>query len=806
LHHRYVDIASFARLHARTYATSTARAATNDEPQHTRIALDDLGEIYGQDAVAKQAKDLTPEQAGRYRIKLIAQAEARLERQVKRLQRDKGRFQNKLLYDGQYRSLRRFVISLRRWRETREDVRTDNPIDPDTEHWILRAFAAFDRSTYPRVNALTKAVRLKHNVRCRHDAERLLDGVDGEDPERMWDNWQTFGEDKTHYQGLLVYLLDTKPGYVADFIMVLANDASLPDSKFVILADSLAHLARLHVKGEYPPAQGWELTSEASRHKFISVFLHCTREVLDTSVYSQDLLHSLAQFAEPEDLERIYEVLVQSRTRFAVGTSFHYASVFGQTGNSRLALRCLRRYLYRKDKPTRELIVDSELFRWASASILRGSMRYGKDYQATTAIVAALVEFGVKMDLLLYNVVMHNAMDAGDFATAFKVYNTLGENGLEPDKITFSVLLHGCAVQSDPAMFKDFADHCLVKARELGDSWLATEYLYYLYTCEQNKPEVERNMGALWRVYLDLFDFNPLMRFRLLKGGSRVMRDAMDRHVVDPEKQKLAATPMALYLMLQTEIQIAQTTGIQYLAKLYTTFKKAVSKDCHPTLQNLSQNPIIWNTFLYAFCAKTQYASASQVIKDMSSHSVEPNIYSWNIFMQSFFRTGQTQAAERVFAILRARNINPDTYTYGILVRGYAKAQLTDRIAEPMQHISPDDQLAPDLLRALSNVQARADLTAALEKSRLEKERKDREELERKEALDRIRFQPPRFASLLLRHARAADSHWDNGDASDAMEADDAEDKAGEQAVSLGAGETGLVEEKERGGSKRVEK
>jgi pentatricopeptide repeat protein len=724
---------------------------------------------------------LTPEEAGRQRLKHIARAEGRLNRHVERLQRDVSRYKNKLVYDGQYRSLQRSIISLKRWDVTEEDMTKGRGIETD-EEWILRAFAALDRSTYTHVNALTRPVTLRHSPRISRYAQLLLDGIDGESmlegvdkdvAERIWSNWHNLGEKKQLYDRMLVYLLDNKPGYAQDFITVLAADQSLAQSKFVIMADALAHLAKVHVKGEYLQDQGWEATPEANRKKFIATFLLCTRFV-NTAAYSQDLLHSLILLAGKEDLKKIYDTLFEWNTRFSVGTTLHYASAFGEAGEFHYALQVLERRLAAFKQTERELIVGSERFHWTCAAILRGSMREVKNYHETPNIVAAFVKLGVKMDLLLYDVVMRNAMEAGDFITAFKVYNSLDKNGLVPDKYTFSILLQGCTTQNDPAMFKAFAEFCVKKAKELEDPWLATDCLYYVYTCEQNKDTAMRNTGLIWQTYLDLLDMTPLEPF--FRHGTRAMKDALDEHVVVPEVQKLAPPPMAIYLMLQTEIQTTQALGVHYLDRLYKTFKRAISADgAHPALTSLSQTPIIWNAFLHAFCEKTQYASASAVIKDMTAHGTSPNVYSWNIFMQSFFKTGQVAAADRVFEIMRSRGIDPDSYTYGVMVRGYAKAQLVDRIGETMQYIGEEEQLDPELLRMLGQVQARADLTAALEKSRVEKETREDEEQERKEKEEEKRFEPPRFASLLTNALRFRPAnHWDNGPANDDfMEPDD---------------------------------
>ena len=794
---RYADIASFAHRHARSYATSAdsySQTTTSDVPQNTTIARDVASETrYSRrrswnDGLAKQGEGLTPAQAGRRRLKYIAQAEARLNSHAARLQRDRGRYQNKLLYDGQYRSLRRFIRNLSRWDITTENLTKDSRPEADDEHWLLHAFAALDRSAYRHINALTQPVTIQHDPRCHDYVQQLLDRVERDGAERLWSNWHLLQEKQKFYETALVYMLDHKPGYAQDFVTVLAADDRLPDYKFVIIADALAHLAKLHVKGQYPSEQGWEATPDANTRKFVTAFLNCTRRI-DTAVYSQDLLHSLVLLADIADLKNIYLALIRSQTRLSLGTVLHYANAFGKAGEFRHALFCLDRRLAAYDETGRQLAVDSERFRWTCATILRGSMRQAKNYHETPGIVAEFVKFGVRMDLLLYDVVMHNAMEAGDFATAFKVYNALADNGLKPDQYTFSILLHGCTIQSDPIMFRAFAELCVKKAKELENPWLATDCLYYTYICEQTKPVASRDATLVWRTYLDLFDLTPLEPFS--RFGSRAMKDAIDQDALNPEKKRLAPTPMALYLVLQNEIQSIQTLSIHYLERLYKTFKHAISSNrAHPTLTSLSQTPTIWNIFLHAFGAKRQYASASAVIKDMTAHGTTPNVYSWNIFMQAFFKTGQVVAAERVFELMRARGVDPDSYTYGVMVRGYAKAQLVDRIGETMQHINEDDQLAPDLLRMLGQVQKRADLTSALEKNRLAKEKSGIEEAARKAKEEENRFESPQFKSLFQKAVTFKEpTHWDNGgveEADDFMEPDEPatlEPKAEEKAL-----------------------
>lgn len=783
-------MASFARRHARGYATSAADlsqpadTAPSETPQAS-TAADQAARYSGRRFWKRQLEeldgDLSLQDHGQMRAKLIAQARKRMAFHAKRLHRDTGRRHDgdELLFDGQYRSLRRLIISLKQWDADVVDVRRDPAVETGEGQWLLETFAALDKSVYPRLRVLTKPVTLKHAPECREHALRLLDNLPAADASRLFSNWHEHKELQKFYEGTLVYMLDHAPGHAQDFVTILATDEQLPRSA-PLLADALAHLGRLHLKGEYPAGQGWEESPQANVRNFVATFLKCT-PYIDTTAYSQDVLHSLVMLADIEDLKKVYTALVESETRLSLGTLLHFASAFGNAGEVTFAFQCLERRLAVYTDGARIGIVNTQLFHWTCAAILRGSMRTAKRYHETPAIVAALVQLGVKMDLLLYDVVMHNAMDAGDFATAFKVFNSLESNGLTPDHYTLSILLHGCASQHDPAVFKTFAEFCCKKAKELQDSWLATDYVHYTYVCEQNKPVASRNSNATWRAYLDLFDLAPLQPF--VRDGSRAMKDAIDEEGAHADKQRLAPRPATLYLMLQTEIQILESLGVTYLERLYKTFKHAISPArAHPALAALAQNPIVWNAFLLAFCKRNQYASASAILKDMDAHGCAPNIYSWNMFMQAFFKSQQVAAADRVLELMRARGIDPDAFTYGIMVRGYAKAQLTARIAHTMHHIPDDAQLDPDLLRALSHVRDRADLTASLERNRLAKLARDADAAQQRARDEEKRLEVPRFKSLFAQAVTFREPrHWDHGtveEAHDFLEPDEGEPEA----------------------------
>jgi pentatricopeptide repeat protein len=638
---------------------------------------------------------------------------------------------------GQYRSLRRRITNLERWDETTLDLRS--------HFTLMRAFAALDRSLYASLGRHTRKIILNHDPRCARWSASLFRDNAEHGLQKVWDNWRVLsvGTRESIYQRLLIYLLDRKPARAMQFIYVLARDRLENGRKTEAIADALGHLSKIHNEGVYGVKKGWGPDHETSKRSFVADFVHVFLQVLTAhrKICSQDLLYNLTTIADTKDLKKVWDHLMENRAFVGFDTVLHYANAFAKAGDISSALACLHELKAMNNTEGWDLISGRQRLRWTFALILRKSMSINQEYHETPLIVAAIVRLGIKLDILLYNVVMHNAMEARDYPTAFKVYNALESNGMKADKHTYSILLHGCAVQSNPAMFSQFAQHCADVAEEIKDPWLATDYLYYIYICHQNDSDKTQTAARLQQAYLRFFPARCLEL--LLRNRFRMAVVAASG--TQSDVTKLDPPPVALYIMLQARIQEALSASTQQVEALYQGFKVLVQRDSEPALTRLAKDPIIWNAFLLAFCQKQQFASASQLIKDMTEGSPQPNIYSWNIFMQTFFKTGQVQAAERVFEILRSRGVDPDQFTYGVLLRGYAKSQHVDRIGETMQHVDAEAEMEPDLLRALAHVENRNQLMATLEKSRIHKEVNAREKARAEVQEDEKRWSAPQL-------------------------------------------------------------
>ncbi|EOA92309.1 hypothetical protein ACJQWK_03304 [Exserohilum turcicum] len=764
----YSEISSFARQHARTYATTTP--SHSNAPTKTGVGKRRLYRAVSNRTSSVLAPNAYSQAARRE--KLLALERARISNYISRLPSNLS--PDELMDRGTYRSLSRRVLNLLRWNSKHLDL--TRKLDRSEKRTRLNvAFAALDRTLYTSLRRHTRRVVIKHKPQCVRLSRKLFPPNTPIGSHMVWKNWVEFdvGTRRAYAHRLLIYLLDRKPGLALRFIQVIANDPLLRGRKTRAIADALGHLSKIHTRKVYGALQKWGSDPMAHRKLFVPAFVNIFTKSLSSQpdVCSQDLLYNLVELAKTGDLKKVFDCLVEHRTSIGFDTMLHYASAFGEAGEVQYALKCLDELRVRHTTTGWNAVVGRERLRWTCATILRHSMSASHDFHQTPLIVAAFVRLGIKMDILLYNIVMHNAMQAGDYNTAFKVYNTLESNGLEPDAHTYSILLHGCTLQNDPAIFQSFAQHCADVAKQGEYSWLAADYLYYLYVRYQIDTDAEHTRALLWDAYSKLFSTEPLEPF--IASGMMYPRHAMtEQNTPAPNSALLTPPSVALYIMMQTEIQSALTVSNQRVLNLYRIFKSVAVEGSSPAFRSLVRNPIIWNAFLLAFSQKQQFANASQVIKDMTESPTKPNIYSWNILMQAFFKTGQVQAAERVFEIMRNRGVDPDQFTYGILVRGYAKAQLVERIGETMEHLETEQELEPNLLRALAAVVNRRQLMLTLEKNRLHKEAKALADADQEAEEERARWEPPLFDITNIETRGASDNASRESQAIDSLHED----------------------------------
>lgn len=657
-----------------------------------------------------------------------------------------------LALDGQYRSLTRRLLNYRRIGPDSYFTGVQGA-DLTPRDILMWGLAALDRRVYPGVRRSSHSLELRHDQRCNDWITRLWQGVEIGGDERLYQNWMDMGPElqMESWHLILLDLLDRRPLRALRFLKVLGQ--TLPSSHAIFLADAFEHLARRYTsnllggqgseKTKPYSASAWKTNQLGSgaRKDFLTTFWQVIGPHLGRKKHlcSQDLLLNIARLATIDDLKVVFDQMVEKKVCILFHTLLSYSNIFAKNGEHQYALRCLNLIVEKMPNLASEHTVGNKMFAWSCALILRRSLQDRDSYHMTSSIVAEFLRFGVRLDTSLYNVVMQNAMDAKDHATAFNVYNLLKREGLKPDEYTYNIMLHGCTLQDDPVVFNDFAEHCRHKALELRDPYLATNCLFYTARISSHDTFNAATERKMLDMYWNLFQSSPLTPFL---GSSPSLREGL-----------LPPTIPAVFMVLQAMIRNASNTSNDSVWHMYQYFIRIIQEGKHPVLNELSKGTYIWNAFLLAFCNGQQFGNASHLIKMLSESKdpilklPKPDITSWNIFLAAFFKTEQLEAAERVFDIMRSRGIEPDQFTYSTLVLGYARAQHLGKVSQVLPYLDQKVTLAPMLLSALAKMQQRGDLMRRLEETRVLREQDEQRKAndKKRELEERWTLQPNKY-------------------------------------------------------------
>jgi pentatricopeptide repeat protein len=625
-----------------------------------------------------------------------------------------------LSFQGKYRSLNRRIYALRLIKDEQLNLTRDSELWPTV---ITKAFSALDARVYHLARGIRHRIELLHDPQIEILAGQLCDTVEASGTETMLTNWISLPEDvrSETWHLILLYLLDHRPDQALLFLRVLSQPPYIHTLDPRVLADALEHISGLCVRN--PHAENY-LTRVSD---IIPVFTLVYNNHLFRyrGICSEDLLRHLSFLATHKDLIHLLDI-VSKRKLGSYNTLLHYANLFAKFGDHENALRCLERILERASSgEDLEQLVSRKNFRWTCALILRQSVCSGQNYHLTTQIVARFLKLGLKLDILMYNVVMHNALEAGDLTTAFRIYHLLENEGMEPDSHSYSILLQGCAVCDRPADYEDFAEHCAKKATELQSGWLASGYLHFLYRLHE-KDNLEDLSSILHSAYSRFFSLDSLQLLVPPLSRGEVLFEKSSNAATS----KMEPTTLALYIMLQLELRKALSVGTEQVQKLYSTFRRLADEGQHPILLELAKLPVVWNAFLLAFCRRKQYATASELVKTMSEsdpkRTPRPDVYTWNIFMHAFIKQQQPRAAERIYEIMRSHGVQPDECTYATLLKGHVNTQDVGKIAHIVGQMDEEQQIDPRVLRALTRVRDQKSLMHELENVKLEKEREEK--------------------------------------------------------------------------------
>ncbi|GAB7342106.1 hypothetical protein MBLNU457_g0378t1 [Dothideomycetes sp. NU457] len=404
----------------------------------------------------------------------------------------------------------------------------------------------------------------------------------------------------------------------------------------------------------------------------------------------------LLPFISVDQILQLLAVIKTNHVYVHGQTLLHMSSHLARSGALRESMECLL------EAPEYGTKTDDKAFLSVCATILRRTSDQPEGLRICLTIIQNLVNIGVRINVQLCNIVILNAVEAGDLSTAFSVYHSLVDHGLQADAYTYAIILKGCK-----KAFKDTETlHATIQSTVRGtdltkETTVASEVLHclYLFHFGTNPSSAWPNISIAYR---QMFDTKPLETLGILTPTTwRATTQVLGQ-------PSLAA----IGIMLSAWLRSTSRQKTQ-LFQVYDKFR-TLARSGETPFAEMAKTDHIFNLFLKIFCnSGSMLPLAADVIRDMQSSTkataptqsherleintseetdildgpqndavdspteptatfCKPTVRSWSILLKGFTKSRKMDLAEQVLAYMRKQGIEPNLVTWNSLFDGYA--------------------------------------------------------------------------------------------------------------------------------------
>lgn len=396
-------------------------------------------------------------------------------------------------------------------------------------------------------------------------------------------------------------------------------------------------------------------------------FIDGARDQEQSFPVSQHLVHLVLRHSDDLRVLSFYGLLGFNKAVLHVNTMLHFLDRFLDMGRINLSMKLLGTIA----KTNFDLSYPQ--IQMACVKLLRARFDTQDEYTVRSNILSQILEVGIRPKIPMFNAILLNASEGGDFVNAWKMYGLAKEDdALIPDSVTYRVLLKGAILSGELFNVEMVVREIQTNGKVLQDLRLVSDVL--------NAISLVSPIDAFFPM-LDFYkqhcDLRPLQELSLCG----------DETQAPPGTNCSGVWPTSYILTHMILAYIRLNQGSPRLIHNYTLYYHHV-KENHPLLAPLAEKDIVPNSFVMAFGMRyntLQYCTT--VVKHMLEFSsskftafdsvpyAAPTVQTWSILVAAYFRHRQKRAAEKVHDMMRERGIRGDKVTWNTLVRGYASLQ-----------------------------------------------------------------------------------------------------------------------------------
>ncbi|GBG65332.1 hypothetical protein CBR_g50368 [Chara braunii] len=270
----------------------------------------------------------------------------------------------------------------------------------------------------------------------------------------------------------------------------------------------------------------------------------------------------------------------------------------------------------------------------------------------------------------IYNMLIDLSAKCHRLEHARGYFNEMKEWRCKPDINSWNALINAHTQMSDYAgAYRTFED---MMRWEIPPS--RSSYVFVIKACgnarnSKKAREIFQRMKDDG-VPLDSVSFNALMaayRNERLYGKALEVFEEMKAAGVYPDRASHD-------IMLSCLIKLGRAEEAIQL------FEESLKKGQTGSLSTLKPGGHTFNTIMHAYAMEGRWKKAMDILTQMESAGILPNVVTYNILINAFAVAGMFKQAEEIFGRMERSGMHPDVVSYSTLMNAYAKAGKADEV------------------------------------------------------------------------------------------------------------------------------
>ena len=442
---------------------------------------------------------------------------------------------------------------------------------------------------------------------------------------------------------------------------------------------------------------------------------------LHISQNSTYLLISRAADADLYHLKKLYALMADLNHPMHANTLMQFADHLAKAGETDIALEILQKLkTYGSDFNTPQMLS-------LCSTVLNRSFRRPDATHSESAIFEHMLEWGMQPNIITYNILIKNSVDAGNKSTAWQIHDMMVESGIEPDAYTYSILLNDSKERMDSEDIKTVMG--LVQRKCVTSAYIVNDVLDAIFLLYQQRAKDDALLSGpqtafdhMLKVYAENFHIEPLAR--IIPWISEMLPNVQLSETPPVPLDELEYPPIPTQtLMISAFLYGLPDSGA--VRQFYDHFRQLLLTG-DPALADFVRTTYIWNAVLIAFdkfsdtvgdctavvgdmLAPTKAETVKEDFPRRASFPTDegfemqpkvkvseseikfpgqepriahvppkPDVYTWSLLVKILMKQSQTRAAEKVFTMMQERGVEPNDATWSSLAMGYIRLQDTD--------------------------------------------------------------------------------------------------------------------------------